>query len=153
MTQIMNLVSKYEYEEEQRSAITPEKVKEQIDRAMNHREMDVTDQKINNVIDPNILSLMGASPNTIKITQTAGMKKCKACELNTLLSKAQIGDLTTLPVQFKAYPDVFSILMAETKNALMDKKQPFSYFDLTNKDSVAADVQSDCPLYVRISHI
>ena len=58
------------------------------------------------------------------------MYRYKSSEISPSMKLAVVDDLSTLPVEFIADPEVFSLLMMETKAATEDGRQPFTYFDL-----------------------
>ena len=78
--------------------------------------------------------MMGAAPNAVKILQASNKHRFKSLEISPLMKQTEMCDLSTLPVEFIVFPNVFSILMMETNAAVADNRQPFTYFDLYKED-------------------
>ena len=78
--------------------------------------------------------MMGATPSAMKILQTSNMIRYTASDIFQLLKDATMCDLSTVPVGFASFPDVYSALMMETRSAIAEGRQPLSYVDISKED-------------------
>ena len=84
----------------------------------------------------NALSKPGVGANSTKVIQASNADKVKAQDISTLLQNAKTGDISKLPYNRILSPDVFTLLMVDTKAAKRDGKQRITYFYLCENDFI-----------------
>ena len=76
----------------------------------------------------NALSMLGASPNAMKVIQASNADKVKPGDIATLLKNAKTGDISKLPINLILSSDIYTLLMMDTNAAKKDNKQAITYF-------------------------
>ena len=78
----------------------------------------------------NALSMLGVSPSAMKVIQTANAPKLKMADIPAVLKEASIGDTSALHMEFTPSPDVFSLMLMDSKIAADNHRQAITYFNL-----------------------
>ena len=62
----------------------------------------------------NALSMLGVSPNAMKLIQTTNALKLKSSDIPGVRKEASMGDLSAWPVEFMPSPDIYSLLLSDS---------------------------------------